>query len=103
MQFPGYWEFPTEILEGEDSAEDSLERAFFERLTVKIQTLRSVGAVDFSYGEGFRILAYGVDLYKNFFHIYGYDDFRWVKPQNMRRLRVLEPYVTLLTQFGFAW
>ena len=102
MQFPGYWEFPTEILEGEDSAEDSLERAFFERLTVKIQTLRSVGAVDFSYGEGFRILAYGVDLYKNFFHIYGYDDFRWVKPCHLRRLRVLEPHRVILKGLEFS-
>ena len=32
--FPGFWELPTEILEDGETAEDALERAFFERLTV---------------------------------------------------------------------
>lgn len=97
MQFPGCWELPTEILEGDECAEDALERAFFERLTAKTKTLRPVGAVDFAHGDGARLLAYAVDLQKNFFHIYGYSDFRWVKIQNLRLLRVLEPHVTLLT------
>ena len=98
MLFPGYWELPTEILEDGETAEDALERAFFERLTVNLRSLAPWGAVDFSYGEGGRLLAYGIELCKNFFHIYGYDDFRWVKPEHLKRLRVLEPHVRLLTE-----
>ena len=96
MQFSGCWELPTEILEGDDCAEDALERGLFERLTVKTRALKPVGAVDFSSGDGYRLLAYGVELEKYFFHIYGYDDFRWVKPCRLRRLRVLEPHRTIL-------
>ncbi|SHL03166.1 8-oxo-dGTP diphosphatase [Fibrobacter sp. UWB12] len=98
VPFQGYWELPTEILEEDEPAENALERVFFERLTAKTRFLQRVGAVDFSYGEGYRILAYGVELEKNFIHIYGYDDFRWVKPCHLRTLRVLEPHVTLLTR-----
>lgn len=97
MQFSGCWELPTEILEGDDCAEDALERGLFERLTVETRALKPVGAVDFSCGEGYRLLAYGVELVKNFFHIYGYDDFRWVKPCHLRRIRLLEPHAVLLT------
>ena len=96
MQFSGCWELPTEILEGDDCAEDALERGLFERLTARTRALRPVGAVDFTCGEGFRLLAYGVELVKNFFHIYGYDDFRWVKPCHLRRIRLLEPHAALL-------
>ena len=33
MQFSGFWELPTEGLEGDDCTEDALERGFFERNT----------------------------------------------------------------------
>ena len=97
MQFPGFWELPTEILEDGETAEDALERAFFDRLTVNLRSAKPLGAVDFCFGEGGRIMGYGVELQRNFFHIYGYDDFCWVKPKNLKRLRVLPPYVTILT------
>ena len=96
--FPGFWELPTEILEDGEMAEDALERAFFERLTDFPQKMKPLGAVDFSCGGGGRLLAYDVELCKNFIHIYGYDDFRWVKPKDLKRLRVLTPHVTLLTE-----
>ena len=98
MLFPSYWELPTEILEDGETAEDALERAFFERLTVNPQKMHPVGAVDFSYGDGGRILGYEVELCRNFVHIYGYDDFRWVKYRDLNRLRILEPHVSLLTE-----
>ena len=97
MLFPGFWELPTEILEEGETAEDALERAFFERLTDFPRESRPLGAVDFAFGGGIRLLAYGVELCRNFFHIYGYDDFRWVKLKNLKHLRMLEPHVTLLT------
>ncbi|WP_173474621.1 NUDIX domain-containing protein [Fibrobacter succinogenes] len=101
MQFSGFWELPTEGLEGDDCTEDALERGFFERLTAKMRALRPVGAIDFTCGEGYRLLAYDVELEKNFFHIYGYNDFRWVKPCHLRRLRVLEPHRVILKGLEF--
>ena len=96
--FPGFWEPPTECLEGEDTLEDALERAFFERLTVVPQDMAPLGATDGFYGEDIRFLGYNVTLRKNFVHLYGYEDFRWVKPRSLNRLRMLKPFVTLLTQ-----
>lgn len=101
--FPGFWELPTESLEGEETFEDALERAFFERLTVNVRQPFPIGAVDCGSvksglnGEDVRLLSYEVALEKNFIHIYGYDDFRWVKLSNLKHMKVLEPYVTLLT------
>ena len=106
VPFSGYWELPTESLEGEESLEDALERVFFERLTVNLRQMQPLGAVDCCSikgdvnGEGVRLLGYEVELKKSFIHIYGYDDFRWVKMSNLKRMRVLEPYVTLLTGAG---
>ena len=45
-QFPGYWELPTECLDGDETLEDALERVFFERLTVNLRQKRPWGAVD---------------------------------------------------------
>lgn len=103
-QFPGYWELPTECLDGDETLEDALERVFFERLTVNLRQKRPWGAVDCGLFKGdvnddnVRLLGYEVELEKNFFHIYGYDDFRWVKVSNLKKMRVLEPCVTMLTK-----
>lgn len=103
-QFPGFWELPTECLEGEETLEDALERVFFERLTVNLRQELPLGAVDCGLfksdanDEDVRLLGYEVELTKNFIHIYGYDDFRWVKLSNLKRMRVLEPYVTIITR-----
>ena len=102
VPFPGRWELPTETLEDDEPAENALERVFFERLTVVPKTLTPLGAVDFTLGEGGRMLAYGVELYKDFVHIYGYDDVRWVKVRDLKRFRALEPHVTLLTGLNGA-
>lgn len=102
--FPGYWELPTESLEGDETLEDALERVFFERLTVNLWQVQPLGAVDCGLFKGdvnddnVRLLGYEVELEKNFFHIYGYDDFRWVKVSNLKKMRVLEPCVTMLTK-----
>ena len=95
--FPGFWEPPTECLDNEETLEDALEKVFFERLTVVPQTMTPLGATDAFCGENVRFLGYDVKLRKNFVHLYGYEDFRWVKPKNLNRLRVLKPFVTLLT------
>ena len=92
---PGFWELPTECLEENETLEDALERVFFERLTVNPKQMRAVGAVSV---KDIRLLAYEVELRKNFFHIYGYEDFRWVKPRRLSKMRIFEPHVTILTE-----
>jgi len=104
--FPGLWEFPTEVLEENETFEDALERGFFERLTSRPKNMHVVGAVDFTGGKGacglvpgetVRLLGYDVELEKNYIHIYGYDGFRWVKPWALKKMRIFEPHVMLLT------
>ena len=92
---PGFWELPTESLEENETFEDALERVFFERLTVNPKRMRAIGAVSV---KDIRLLAYEVELRKNFFHIYGYEDFRWVKPRRLSKMRIFEPHVTILTE-----
>ena len=91
--FPGFWELPTEPLELEDSFEDALERGFFDRLSVRLKGACPLGGVDF---EDVRLLGYDVELQKNFIHIYGYDDFRWIKPRNLKRIKLLRPFELFL-------
>lgn len=97
--FPGFWELPTEVLDENQTIEDALENAFFDRLMAIPRKIRWVGAVDFSYGEGGRLWACDVELCKNFVCLNGYDDFRWVKPQNLKRFRVLKPFMTFLKDY----
>lgn len=106
MAFPGFWEPPTEFLEDDETLEDALDRVLFERLTVSAKSERALGALDFSWkstrggafpAEGVRLWGYEVELRKNFVHIYGYDGFRWAKPQDLKRLKMFGPHVTLLT------
>ena len=92
---PGFWELPTESLEENETLEDALERVFFERLSVNPKQMRAVGVVSV---KDIRLLAYEVELRKNFFHIYGYEDFRWVKPRRLSKMRIFEPHVTILTE-----
>lgn len=98
MNFPGFWEPPTEVIDEGETLEDSLEKAIFERLTAIPQKIHHLGAVDFAYGEGGRLFACEVELQRNFIRIYGYDEFRWVKLQDLKRFRMLKPHVTILTE-----
>ena len=109
MAFPGFWEPPTESLDENETLEDALERVLFERLSVNPERMRSIGATDFpceiakeggALADGSRLWGYEVELRRNYFHIYGYDDFRWIKPQHLKRLRILKPHVILLTLGG---
>lgn len=92
--YPGFWELPTENLEENETFEDALERLFFERLTVNVKRMQGIGAVS---TENIRFLGYEVELWKNFFHVYGYEDFRWMKPGRLGKMRIFEPHVMLLT------
>ena len=96
--FPGFWELPTEALEGEETFEDALDRVFFERLGVRVESACPMGAVDEFLGENVRFLGYNVELQKNFVQIYGYEDFRWVRPRDLKKLRFLNSSVMLLKQ-----
>lgn len=44
VPYAGYWEFPSGEVEGNETLEDSLENAFFDRLTVKLRSHRPLGA-----------------------------------------------------------
>lgn len=98
--FPGFWELPTESLEGEETLEDALERVFFERLTARVKTAAPLGALEGCFGENTRFLSYKVELEKNFFQLYGYEDFRWIKPKNLKNMRILSSSVMLLKQLA---
>ncbi len=107
--YSGLWEFPTEVLEENETFEEALERGFFERLTVRPKNMHVVGAVDFMAensvcglvsGETVRLLGYDVELEKNYIQLNGYDGFRWVKPWNLKKMSFFEPHVMLLTEIA---
>lgn len=94
--YPGYWEFPTEPVDGDETAEDALERCIFERLSVKINSQTLLGSVDFFEGEGWKILEYKINLTNNFVHLNGYESFKWLKINELRKFRLLPPHVMFI-------
>lgn len=91
--YPGWWEFPTEPLDDEDTVEDALERGVFDRLSTNLESLESVGAGDFYDGEGGRLFGFKVNLTNNFVNLYGYDAFKWVKINDLRKKGLFRPCV----------
>ncbi|WP_407443158.1 NUDIX domain-containing protein [Fibrobacter sp.] len=91
--FPGWWEFPTEPLEGLDTMEDALERGVFDRLSTNVDCMEPLGAADFYDGEGGRLYGFRVNLTNNFVNLCGYDAFKWVKINDLRKKGLFRPCV----------
>lgn len=94
MFFGGSWEFPTFEIEDGETAEDSLERNFFECLSVQVAGARFIGARSMVRNPNVRFFSYGVEISQKVRWVNGYSSFKWLKINELRRIRLSPGCVT---------
>lgn len=94
--YAGCWEFPSEVLEGDETLENCLERAFFERLSVRLGALELVGAQDSVCREGYRIFTFRTKLDEKKTDLTGYDGAKWVRFKELYKVRLVPDNVILV-------
>lgn len=102
--FPCMWEFPTELLEGEETLEDALERLFFERFSVLPRTIEVKAGLNLERFDGMRLYLAHVVLEKRKWDVYGYSDFKWLKLKDLKKYRLApacEECVKKMRQSGY--
>ena len=96
MPYAGYWEFPSREVEGNETLEDSLENAFFDRLTVKLREARPAWAFDSSCVENCRIFPFFAIFDEKKPALTGYDCAKWVSFKKLRKFRLFPDAVTIV-------
>ena len=99
VRYPGLWELPTFEFGGTDTAEDSLEQGFFERISVKIVSMEPIFTQNLRNMDGCRIWTYKVNRWKGDPFLSGYGAYRFVSPKNLRHLSLVPGHVTLVKNF----
>ncbi len=96
VPYRGYWEFPTELLEQEETLEDALERGFFDRLGVVPE--REIGIFSEKSMEfpEIRLFAYLISgNFKNL-SLNGYSERKWISVNELSKFRLMSPCVTFV-------
>lgn len=96
VPYAGYWEFPSGEVEGNETLEDSLENAFFDRLTVKLRSHRSLGAFDSQCEKNCRIFPFFAIFDEKKPALTGYDCAKWVSFKKLRKFRLFPDSVTII-------
>lgn len=96
VPYAGYWEFPSGEVEGNETLEDSLENAFFDRLTVKLREARPAWAFDSSCVENCRIFAFFAIFDEKKPALTGYDCAKWVSFKKLRKFRLFPDAMTIV-------
>ncbi len=96
QSYAGFWEFPAAELEDDATLENTLESAFFDRLTVKLSEVRPAGAFDSSCVENCRIFAFFALFDEKKPALTGYDCAKWVSFKKLRKFRLFPDSVTII-------
>lgn len=94
--YAGRWEFPTAVLDAGETLEDSLERSFFERLSLNLKEFGHLGAFDSACARGVRVHAFRVKCPAFSPVISGYDDAKWVHFRNLGHFSLIPDAVMLV-------
>lgn len=94
--YAGSWEFPAAELEDDATLENTLESAFFDRLTVKLNEVRPAGAFDSSCVKNCRIFAFFAFFAEKRPALTGYDGAKWVSFKKLRKFRLFPDTVTIV-------
>ena len=94
--YAGCWEFPSEVLEGDETLESCLERAFFERLSVRLGSVEPMGAQDSVCRESCRIFTFRTKFDEKKTALTGYDYAKWVRFKELRNVRLVPDNVILV-------
>lgn len=86
----GFWEFPGGKLEPGEDLEPALKREIREELNVEINAIRLLHIKPFVYEHGaVLILFYLCRHASGEFQLIDHDDCRWLKPQELKTLKLL--------------
>ena len=94
--YAGRWEFPTAVLDAGETLEESLERSFFERLSLNLEKFGCLGAFDSVCARGVRVHAFRVKCPDFSMVLLGYDDAKWVHIKKLERFPLIPDAVTLV-------
>ncbi|MBR4915993.1 MAG: hypothetical protein IKZ45_02795 [Fibrobacter sp.] len=101
VPYAGAWEFPSaELLEGE-TLENSVETAFFDRISVVPAETRGVFAFNSSTVPDCRIFTFKVNFLDTIGMLNGYDEARWVRKNLLKRLKMHPDGVTIVKEIQF--
>ena len=96
VPYAGCWEFPSEVVEGDETLENCLEKAFFGRLSVNLYVTRLIGAHDSVCDKNCRIFTFRTDFLGKKTLLTGYDGAKWVSVNKLRNFRLFPDTVTLV-------
>lgn len=85
--YGGSWEFPTFEIEDGETAEDSLERNFFDCLSVQVFGLANLGAVSMESSPFVRFFLYSAEISGNVRPEGTYNRCKWLKIKELARFR----------------
>ena len=98
VPYAGAWEFPSEeLLEGE-TLENSVETAFFDRISTVLTETRPICAFDSATVPECRIFTFKVNFLDTIGSLNGYSDARWVRKEKLCRLRLHPDSVTIVKE-----
>ena len=98
VPYAGWWEFPSELLQGDETLEDCLEKAFFERLSVRLDAFGPVGTMDSACDKSYRIFTYLTEFNEKKLCLTGYDCAKWVNINKLRNFRLFPDCVTIVKE-----
>lgn len=104
VPYGGRWEFPAVAIDGEDSAEEALERDFFERSGLRIEKMEPLGSALIREVENSRMLFFRIFPEKIFVtpcSVLGYARSRWIAPRSATRYPLMSFCVTFIKSQKF--
>lgn len=96
MFYGGSWEFPTFEIEDGETAEDALERNFFECFSVQVSGFDRLCTRSMEGNPSVRIFLYGVNLLEKLRSVQGYSRYKWLKIKELARFRQSPACVTAI-------
>lgn len=96
VPYPGYWEFPTELLRFDETLEDALERGFFDRLGMVPEREIGIFAENSAEFPEIRIFGYLAPINNLMVFLNGYSERKWVSVNELTKFRLMSPCVTFV-------
>ncbi len=92
----GTWEFPTFEIEDGETAEDSLERNFFDSFSVRVSGMQGYGARTMDGPPFVRIFLYGAQISGKMDFDGAYDHCKWLSIKGLANFRQSPACVTAI-------
>jgi 8-oxo-dGTP diphosphatase len=98
VPYAGAWEFPSEELQEGETLENSVETAFFDRISTVLTETRPLCTFDSACVPGCRLFTFKVNFFETKMSLNGYEDARWVRKEKLCRLRLHPDSVTMVKE-----